>query len=280
MNALGAKFKEMKRILMHLVLLVSAGSACGQDFDPSFDHNGDGCVGTADLVALLGYYGSCDAWQCGDALNYWGYAYETVEMGSQCWFAENLTTELYANGDSIPAGLNGPSWTSTEDGAVAVYGEGSSFCTYYTTEAGWWICDDSQSVLVFGRLYNWHATADSRGLCPSGWHVPSYWEFSDLESHVVQQGFATGVGSVLKTTSGWDEDGNGTDDFGFSVPPAGRRDHFAGNFSLGERYGYFWTSTSSGTSQAYATFLSYDSDDVDQDASYVRNGHSIRCVMD
>ena len=67
-----------------------------------------------------------DAWSCGDLLEYQGYDYETVQIGEQCWFAENLRAENYQNGDVIPANLPDSVWASTTEGAVAVYGEGDS----------------------------------------------------------------------------------------------------------------------------------------------------------
>ena len=57
-----------------------------------------------------------------------GHTYAVVEIGDQCWFAENLRTTVYGNGDVIPAGLTDGEWTSTTAGATAVYGEGSSYC--------------------------------------------------------------------------------------------------------------------------------------------------------
>ena len=72
-------------------------------------------------------YGDCGAeeslWQCGDPLEYQGYDYETVQIGEQCWFAENLHGELYLSGDSIPAGLSDSEWSVTVSGAAAIYGE-------------------------------------------------------------------------------------------------------------------------------------------------------------
>ena len=91
------------------------------------DINLDGCVQLGDLLDLLSAYGDCGAeeseWQCGDPLEYQGYEYATVQIGEQCWFAENLRTENYRNGDAIPSNLSNIEWSSTTSGAVAVYGE-------------------------------------------------------------------------------------------------------------------------------------------------------------
>ena len=100
-----------------------------------------------------------------------GYVYTAVEIGDQCWFAENLRTMVYANGDVIPAGLTDGEWTTTTFGATAVYGEGSSDCYNLSPDVD--ACDEVQSLAEYGRLYNWYAVADARGLCPNGWHVPT-----------------------------------------------------------------------------------------------------------
>jgi uncharacterized protein (TIGR02145 family) len=285
MRVLVLTFSDMSRLLAFIACLILLLPTSAQDecFNP--DLSNDGIVGSADLLLLLSYYDL--AWpldtsvSCESSVEHQSYTYNVVQIGDQCWFAENLRAELYINGDSIPSLLNNYSWTTTLEGATSVYGDGSfinTSCSYYST-AGSWVCDETQSLAVFGRLYNWYAVADARGLCPSGWHVPSNVESSGLESFVMQQGFGTTAGSALKTTSGWDDEGNGIDAFGFALHPAGTRNHFAGNFSQAERYGYWWTSTQSG-SQAYARYCAYDSSEMEQSTLYARNGLSIRCVKD
>ena len=136
------------------------------------DSNFDGCVQLNDLLDLLGAYGDCgaeeSAWQCGDPLEYQGYDYETVQNGEQCWFAENLRNANYENGDAIPSGLSDSDWP-TDSGAAAVYGEGESDCLSFSPDGD--ACDEAWSLNEYGRLYNWYAVDDARGLCPSGWHV-------------------------------------------------------------------------------------------------------------
>ena len=147
--------------------------------DGSGDINLDGCVQLNDLLDLLSAYGDCGAeesvWQCGDPLEYQGYDYETVQIGEQCWFAENLRSENYENGDAIPSGLSNSEWTSTASGATAVYGE---YAGCYNTSPDINACDPAQSLNEYGRLYNWYSVDDARGLCPSGWYVPSDSEWS------------------------------------------------------------------------------------------------------
>ena len=120
----------MKHLLVLLLLVPSALLA--QDnpsYDPDF--NGDGCYSIADILGLLPLFGSCEPWQCGDSTQFDGYWYETLLIGDQCWFAENLRTAVYANGDSIPSNLDDEAWFVTIDGATAVYGEEESSCSPY-----------------------------------------------------------------------------------------------------------------------------------------------------
>ena len=131
------------------------------------DINLDGCVQLNDLLDLLSAYGDCGAeeslWQCGDPLEYQGYDYETVQIGEQCWFAENLRAENYRNGDAIPASLSDTEWAGTAEGAVSVYG------------------GDMANLSIYGRLYNWYAVHDDRSLCPNNWSVPSDGEWMTME---------------------------------------------------------------------------------------------------
>ena len=126
-----------------------------------------------------------------------GHTYAVVEIGDQCWFSENLRTTFYGNGDAIPAGLTDGQWTTTNSGATAVYGEGSSTC--YNDSPDIDACDEAQSLEEYGRLYNWYAVDDARGLCPSGWHVPTDEEWTDLENYITSQGFSGTEGTALKS---------------------------------------------------------------------------------
>ena len=84
-------------------------------------------------------------------VTYDGYTYDLVAIGDQCWFAENLRNEHYANGDAIPGELSDGEWCSTTNGAMTVYGEGTS-----SVMSG---SDDEVSNLAdYGRLYNWYAS--------------------------------------------------------------------------------------------------------------------------
>ena len=252
------------------------------------DINNDGCVQLNDLLDLLTAYGDCaaeeSAWQCGDPLEYQGYDYETVQIGEQCWFAENLRAENYRNGDSILANLNDDQWYSTTWGAVAVYGEGSSTCFTNTPDGD--ACDDAWSLNEYGRLYNWHAVNDSRGLCPVGWHVPSdeNWITMEMalgmsEAEANQTGLrGADQGTQMKTDYGWYAGGNGTNSSGFSGLPGGDRTD-SGGFNNTGYYGYWWSSSPSST-DAWFRVLFIENENVGRFSSSPLLGFSVRCVRD
>jgi len=263
----------------------------------STDTDFDGCVTAGDVLNLLATFGTCpplpewpDApadttWTCGDPLTYWDYAYATVLIGDQCWFAENLRTETYDNGDPLPSGLSDGDWTSTNVGATAVYGEGNSNCTETSPVLD--ACDEGASLAAFGRLYNWFAVDDSRNLCPTQWHVPTDSDWMDLE---VSSGMdpvdanntgwrGTDEGLKLKSSTGWNNGGNGQDGLGFNARPAGGRHPLEGRFLAAGEGGYFWTSTPDGSS-AWIRRLKSDYSQIDRWPYNLRNGYSVRCVKD
>ena len=231
------------------------------------DINLDGCVQLNDLLDLLSAYGDCgaeeSAWQCGDPLEYQGYDYETVEIGEQCWFAENLRAENYENGDAIPASLSDAEWASTNTGAMAVYDENMA------------------NLELYGRLYNWYAVDDSRGLCPVGWHVPSDEEWTVMTDEL---GGVSVAGGKMKETYGWSNDGNGTNSSGFSGLPAGLRNG-GGSFSPGDigNIVYFWSSTEDGLSEPNVFWnraLYSNSSLCGKNTHSATFGFSVRCLKD
>jgi len=207
-----------------------------------------------------------------------GYSYSVVEIGDQCWFAENLRTTEYGNGDVIPAGLTDSEWGSTASGATAVYGEGSSSCYDYSPDND--ACDEAQSLEEYGRLYNWYAVDDARGLCPTGWHVPTDGEWTDLEDYITAQGFSGSEGTALKSTYGWYNGGNGTDDFGFSALPGGSRNFGNGNFDFAGSFGSWWSSSPPSGGDAWSRDLASIYPAILHTNANLRYGFSVRCLRD
>ncbi len=260
--------------------------------DNPSDLNFDGCVDVQDFMGHLAAFGSgCEEeivetpWECGDALNYQGYDYATVLIGDQCWFAENLRSGNFENGDAIPAGLSASEWSSTTAGATAVFGEGSSDC--YTNTPDGDACDEAWSLNEYGRLYNWYAVDDSRGLCPSGWHVPTDGEWMTMEMALGMSeseansigGRGTDQGTQMKTTYGWAFGGNGTNSSGFSALPSGFRDYINGYYSDAGSLGFWWSSSPDG-SNAWCRFLFNSNVNVYRDFGNPQVGFSVRCIRE
>ncbi len=155
------------------------------------------------------------AFVCGEVVEYGGHSYATIDIGEQCWFSENLRSTLYANGDVIPSTLTDSQWNNANAGATTIYGEDDG-CTDYSPDLD--SCDPVVALEEYGRLYNWYAVDDSRGLCPSGWHVPSQTEWQSLISF---QGGSSSAGEALKSTYGWIYSGQGTNSSQFSDIPGG-----------------------------------------------------------
>jgi len=237
------------------------------------DLNTDGIVGIADLLQLLSMFGTpCDEvetseFSCGNPMNYHGYDYATVQIGEQCWFAENLRTELYQNGDSIPNPIDCPEWSSVMVGAR---------CD---------IDNDAGNVEFFGRLYNWFSTNSSYGLCPNEWHVPTDGEWIELEVELgMSLGQAQGTyyrgtdqGDQLKSQANW----NGSNSSGFEAVSTGYRGPYLGcEYSPVTSGTWFWTSTGNG-SLAVGRGLSAEETGIVRMTSYqLRNGFSVRCLKD
>ena len=200
--------------------------------------------------------------------------YKTVTIGRQIWMAENLNyayTDVFYKRDN------------------------------YTSDSTSWCYDnDPANCAKYGRLYTWAAAMDSlgkwskngkkcgyiascsptypvRGICPKGWHLPSKEEFGTL---IMAVGDSSTNGTVLKSTDGWSNHGNGTDAFGFSALPAGVRSD--GHYERRGSYAYFWSSndTKGISNAAYRMYL-YCGEDIAR-LIYVDKNHgaSVRCVKD
>jgi uncharacterized protein (TIGR02145 family)/uncharacterized repeat protein (TIGR02543 family) len=125
----------------------------------------------------------------------------------------------------------------------------------------------------YGRLYNWNAALVA---CPAGWHLPTRQEWNGLASAA---GDSSAAGKKLKAASGWKDNGNGIDAYGFSATPGGGR--FAGGASNAIEYrGYWWTATELDGNAAYYRGMQYGDDIASEAGNGKTNGFSVRCVED
>ncbi|MEJ2628198.1 MAG: FISUMP domain-containing protein, partial [bacterium] len=164
-----------------------------------------------------------------------GNTYKTVKIGDQWWMAENLKVTHYRNGDPITHITSQGDW-------YTIYLHYGAYCAYD---------NDESNADTYGYLYNWVAVHDSRHIAPEGWHVSSnsdwrnlemFLGMSEAESMYYDGWRGTTEGSKLKSRSGWYNEGNGTDEVGFTALPAGYRGA-GGNFGNLGRSTTFWTST-------------------------------------
>lgn len=205
------------------------------------------------------------------SVEYHGYSYEVTEIDGRCWFAENLRTEKYRDGSTIATDLSDAEWSATTNGATTVFGSGSSSCI--ATSADFDACNDSLSLEVYGRMYNWYAVTDSRHLCPDGWHVPTGYEWHLLSLNRGK--------TVLMSTSGWGKGVKGNDALGFHALPGGFRVK-GGTFMEAGYEGDWWTSSpgaEKGRSTSYSIAPGYY--DVQTNVrSQSQCGFSVRCLKD
>jgi uncharacterized protein (TIGR02145 family) len=204
------------------------------------------------------------------SLTYDGRTYDLVEIGGQCWFANNLATDQYRNGDLIPTGLDDATWSTTTNGAYAIYN------------------NDPANDATYGKLYNWFTTVDSRGLCPTGWHVPTDCEWMYLEGSLgmsVTDQETNGLrgtteGGALKATTNWASPNTGaTNSSGFTAIPGGVRNGNGTYFYIGDA-GFWWSSTEGDSDDAWLRELGYDYSSVGRGRGTKETGFSVRCVRD
>jgi uncharacterized protein (TIGR02145 family) len=195
-----------------------------------------------------------------------GNSYNTIQIGAQCWTQSNLKVSKYRNGDSIPTGLNNSDFGLTSSGTYAIYE------------------NDPVYDGLYGKLYNHLAVMDTRGLCPTGWHVPTDNEWSIMENFL--GGSSVAAGALKSTTTqptpgGWYSPNTGaTNSSGFSAMPGGIR--YGGNGTYGAvlSYGYWWSSSLFGSNFAWARFFGHTYVTIYRNSQTRNYGFSVRCLRD
>lgn len=189
--------------------------------------------------------------------------YKTIIIGGQEWMAENLNVSHFNNGDEI----NKP----------------QGYDNHY-----WHYKDQPKNGKIYGKLYDWYAVTDSRGLAPEGWHVATEEDWKELISFL---GGSEIAGNKLKTTDLWESseiDEITTNESGFTALPGGYR-FISGTYEYGQYEsiqigGYFWTSSPNNDEwngrNKYATSycMFYNVSNVERRRSFANNGFSVRCV--
>lgn len=184
-----------------------------------------------------------------------------VSICSQIWTQQNLSVSTYRNGDSIPKVTDPTVWANLTTGAYCYYNNDSA--TYAAT---------------YGKLYNWYAVNDPRGLSPVGWHLPSDSEWRILETCL--GGSSVAGGKMKETgTAHWLSPNTGaTNSSGFTGHPGGLRFN-DGTFASISTHGNWWSSTES-VAGPYYFFLHYSSGNMYWANLNKQFGFSVRCVRD
>lgn len=183
-----------------------------------------------------------------------GNVYESVTIGTQCWMKSNLNVSRYRNGDIIPQVTDPAVWSQLTTGA---------WCYYENNTA---------NGTIYGKLYNWYAITDPRGLAPEGWHIPLNNEWDILSNYLGGDNIA---GGKLKATTSWNSPNTGaTNSSGFSALAGGRRGwngdfneiNYGADFA---NYDYIWYRS-----------LSYNTSNFGFVINNNRLGLYVRCVKD
>jgi uncharacterized protein (TIGR02145 family) len=192
-----------------------------------------------------------------------GNVYKTIQIGSQTWMADNLRTTKYRNGTSIPnTFVNQGAWRSLTSGA---------YCSYQNNTA---------NDCPYGKLYNWYAVNDARGLAPQGWHIPTETEWDSLMTTV--GGISVAGGSLKATgTTYWTNPNDGaTNSSGFTALPGGFRNPSGPFQSINSSF-FCWSSTESGTTNAWYYGAVNNSVAAFKNNFVTKNaGATVRCIKD
>ncbi len=247
---------------------------------------------------LLGVMAACT--KPGAVTDIDGNVYPVVVIGQQEWMAENLRVVSYRDGSEIATGLHWREWREATIGAYAVYPLAD-----YTVFSR----NDVDIVAAYGKLYNWYAVADPRGICPEGWRVPADEDWARLTEYLMENhglhndnwlDNVEGVGNALKAARQVDHPRGGRhdteahprwnsgsphhgyDEYGFAALPGGtRRANVAypeyGNIGGG---GYWWTATESSQTNAWFRRMTRGTGSLHRLDANKGNGFSVRCMRD
>jgi uncharacterized protein (TIGR02145 family) len=199
-----------------------------------------------------------DTWVCGmsftDSRD--SKTYSSVQIGSQCWMAENLNAGIRIDGE-----------LAQSDNSII-----EKYC----------FSNQEDSCTKYGGFYMWdemmqYVTLEaSQGICPDGWRLPAS---EDWEILSVQLGGDSEAGIKLKSTVGWDAEGNGNNSSGFNALPSGYR-NTDGSFVNNTRYATHWSSTEGSSNTAWNRHLSYEDNIFHETSSWKSYGLSVRCIRD
>jgi uncharacterized protein (TIGR02145 family) len=190
--------------------------------------------------------------------------YPSVIICTQKWMDRNLDVTTYRNGDPIAYVTDSAAWAALTTGAWCYYN------------------NDPSTNATYGKLYNWYAVNDSRGLAPTGWHVPTDAEWTTLETCLGGTSVAGGKMKVTGTSTWLKPNSGATNTSGFAGLPGGNRFAY-GEFGFVGVYATWWSATefsTFGATGAWSRFVNYFDGGVERDAYVKQRGFSVRCLRD
>jgi uncharacterized protein (TIGR02145 family) len=196
----------------------------------------------------------------------------TVTIGNQVWMTKNLNVDKFRNGDLIPHAASNEEWMEARNR------QQPAWCSFD---------NDIQNDFKYGKLYNWYAITDQRGIAPEGYHIPS-----DSEWTVLSNTLGLDAGFKMKSTSGWKPSSferistktetavsNGSNSSGFSALPGGRRSGIVPMFFYLGSIGFWWSSTEEFGKFVYVRSLNGNENGIIQEREFeYSNGLSVRCI--
>ena len=187
--------------------------------------------------------------------------FKTIKIGGQIWMAENFKTNKFQNGDLILEAKTENEWINACNKKLPAW------CFYE---------NNPKNGEKYGKLYNYYALMDKRGLAPLNWRIPSWDDWNELTVHILVGECA--ASAKIKSEKGW-KYGNGSNSSGFNALPAGYRNEGGKFSSIGED-AIWWTSTECDSSQRIVGWFLF-SDCVDilcTGRNIYMEGYSIRCI--
>jgi uncharacterized protein (TIGR02145 family) len=185
----------------------------------------------------------------------------TIQIGTQKWMRKNLDVAFYRNGDSIPQVTDPTAWAGLTTGA--------------------WCYPNNDSILgyKYGKLYNWYAVNDPRGLAPQGWHIPNNDEWITLQNTLGD--FSVAGGKMKEPgTDNWTSPNTGADNSsGFAALPGGGRNTNGAFLNVGLN-GIWWSSTPANTDIALYRFVAYNNATFNGWFDQKQAGLFVRCLRD
>lgn len=186
---------------------------------------------------------------------------KTIIHENQEWMAQNLNVSHFANGEPIFRAKTAKEWKQAGD-------DGKAAWCYYQ--------NNKENGKKYGKLYNWHAISDPRGLAPEGWRVPNN---TDWETLIDNIGNPNNAGERMKSTENWLNAPKGNLKDGFNAMPAGGRDN-TGTFTGLKSRAFFWSATDQLMFYGNYFVITYNTKSIEQKSIYKDYGFSVRCMRD